>query len=329
MRFVAPPPRRRAVAFCAVLAIATLTLASCGGGSPSPEEAWATRAISRDAAFAPLVLNTRLGLGENRLAIAVLDRNSAPVTDAAVTLRLYRLDTVANTDRVTAAMLVFTTDLTPRVMTPSVPHVHADGQVHDHSSTPVAVYTAGVTFDRTGWWGAEITARAEGVRAETTHLKFAVLQRSGEPAIGDLAPATLQPTLADVADISTLDTAQPPDPDLHTLTVAEAIRTGKPVVVAFTTPLFCQTALCGPVLSEAVWPLRERFGDDVILIHIEPYDVEKARQGELVGVPAIEEWGLLTEPWVFVIGPDGRIAAKFEGLVTADELAEAVAATLS
>ena len=37
----------------------------------------------------------------------------------------------------------------------------------------------------------------------------------------------------------------------------------------------------------------------------------------------MQEWRLPTEPWVFVVGADGRIAAKFEGAVGVDELVAA------
>ena len=42
----------------------------------------------------------------------------------------------------------------------------------------------------------------------------------------------------------------------------------------------------------------------------------------------MQEWGLLTEPYTFVLDGEGRVAAKFEGFVNEDELAEALAAVL-
>jgi hypothetical protein len=64
---------------------------------------------------------------------------------------------------------------------------------------------------------------------------------------------------------------------------------------------------------------------DVTFVHVEPYDVPKALDGELVNVPAVGEWGLPTEPWVFVVDAEGNIAARFEGTVGADELDQALA----
>ena len=42
--------------------------------------------------------------------------------------------------------------------------------------------------------------------------------------------------------------------------------------------------------------------------------------GELVPVPAMAEWGLKTEPWVFVVDSEGRVVARFEGPLTFAEV---------
>jgi hypothetical protein len=38
----------------------------------------------------------------------------------------------------------------------------------------------------------------------------------------------------------------------------------------------------------------------------------------------VEEWRLLSEPWIFVVDGQGIIRAKFEGLTTAREIATAL-----
>jgi hypothetical protein len=40
--------------------------------------------------------------------------------------------------------------------------------------------------------------------------------------------------------------------------------------------------------------------------------------------PTVEEWRLETEPWVFVVDGKGIIRAKFEGLVTGQEIENAL-----
>ena len=67
--------------------------------------------------------------------------------------------------------------------------------------------------------------------------------------------------------------------------------------------------------------LYHEYKDRVTFIHVEPYDLDKARSGEgLVPVPATSDWGLDTEPWVFVVDAEGRVAAKFEAFVMMDEV---------
>jgi peroxiredoxin len=45
-------------------------------------------------------------------------------------------------------------------------------------------------------------------------------------------------------------------------------------------------------------------------------------------VPATREWQLRSEPWVFVIDRQGRIAAKFEGIMALEEVEAALLAVL-
>jgi hypothetical protein len=121
-----------------------------------------------------------------------------------------------------------------------------------------------------------------------------------------------------------IDSSTPPRPELHQLTVAEAIANGRPSVVAFATPAFCQTRFCGPVVDAVVMPLYERYGDRVNFLHIEPYQLEEARKGRLVVIPEMQEWGLPSEPWIFVLDATGHVIAKFEGIMSKEEVEPAL-----
>jgi hypothetical protein len=108
------------------------------------------------------------------------------------------------------------------------------------------------------------------------------------------------------------------------LTVADVLMAHRPFVVAFSTPLFCQSRMCGPV-TDVVAQAYERHRSRAEFIHIEPFDLPTARtQGRLALTPVAQEWRLPSEPWVFVVGADGKVAARFEGLVTLEELSAAV-----
>ncbi len=45
--------------------------------------------------------------------------------------------------------------------------------------------------------------------------------------------------------------------------------------------------------------------------------------------PWVTEWGLVSEPWVFVVDASGKVTAKFEGAATADEVEAAARAALN
>jgi thiol-disulfide isomerase/thioredoxin len=119
-----------------------------------------------------------------------------------------------------------------------------------------------------------------------------------------------------------------PDPDLYKADLAEAIGSGQPVAVAFSTPAFCKSATCGPqvdVLSE----LEDEYGAQAHFIHVEIFDnpAEVLQSGDLSIAresPLVEAWGLPSEPWTFVINGDGKVVAKFEGFATRAELEEAL-----
>jgi hypothetical protein len=68
--------------------------------------------------------------------------------------------------------------------------------------------------------------------------------------------------------------------------------------------------------------VRKQLADPRIrFIHVEIYRDNDPTKGANRWV---EEWGLPSEPWVFLVGPDGRIRAKFEGAVSERELEAAV-----
>jgi len=305
-----------------------LLLAGCGDGNDGPR--WDARAVSASQAAAgvtPVLVNSNVGVGETRLAFGFFRTDQSLLAEAAVTAHLFRLgdDPEAQPSAGEAAGELA---LKPVALVQGVDHLHADGVVHAHTGLVATIYVATATLDTPGWWGAALDVRGGDVAVEGMRLTFFVQDHTSEPAVGDPAPATRQRTLAD-APIEDLDSTLPPNPGLHERTIADALAERRPLVVAFATPAFCQTQFCGPVMESVVIPAWERYRERVDFIHIEPWDLPKAREGSLAPVDAVREWGLLSEPFVFVIDGDGKIAAKFEGIVGADELDAAIEQVLS
>lgn len=260
----------------------------------------------------PTILNSGLAIGQNRMSMSITDREDNRVLDAAVHLRYYNLNgkdpklRSASDARFIPVELSYIDEQSNKERTPS----GNDG-----------AYVSYVDFDEPGDWGVEITLTRAGKKIKPIPFRFNVLEHSIEPVIGDAAPASVQQTLATTASIEDIDSSFPPRPAMHDTTIADALKTGKPLVVAFATPAFCRSRTCGPVMDTVMDPIAANYAGKAVFIHVEPYVLRDVREDNVRNpVPAAREWRLQTEPWVFVIDRRGRIAGKFEGIVAADEV---------
>ncbi len=192
------------------------------------------------------------------------------------------------------------------------------------------IYTADVNPEQAGIWRLEISATDAGGSSKSGEAFFSVKPRSDTPAIGTLALLSKNKTIQDVGQLEELTTAQPPDPDLYSMTIAAAISSGKPLVVTFSTPAFCASATCGPQV-QVVEGIKDNYHDRANFIHVEIFDDPHLIQGDLANATTSEtvnEWGLLSEPWTFVVDQDGLVAYKFEAFTTAEEIEAALLAVL-
>ena len=287
----------------AVLAALALLAVACGGGDGG-------KAVEKVTA---VVANKEVVAGENRFVVGLFDQDTEPITGAEVAFRFFKLDGEQETPKGEAEATAVTVQR-------SYTHTHADGTVEKHSAGETGVYVAHPTFDEAGSWGVEVTAAIKGKKFDPVGAAFTVLQEGKSVAVGAQAPRSETPTLYDVADITDIDTSDKPIPEMHAMTIAEAVTSGRPSVIVFATPAFCLSRVCGPT-KEIVDDLFQQYKDQANFVHVEPYDLEKARSGEgLFPVKAAEEWGLQSEPWVFVVDAKGVVTAKFEGVVSMDEL---------
>lgn len=138
-------------------------------------------------------------------------------------------------------------------------------------------------------------------------------------APGQEFPSLSTPTSAAPGPMERLCTQDPPC-SMHETSLDEAMAAG-PVVLTVATPQFCQTAVCGPVVSVVEAVRDEAARDDVAFIHVEVFTDE----GVTVA-PVVEELGLPTEPWTWVIDADGVVVDRYDGPVVPSMLAESVAA---
>jgi hypothetical protein len=143
-----------------------------------------------------------------------------------------------------------------------------------------------------------------------------VKEQTAAPDVGDTAPPSRTPTLA-TASLEELSTSREPDPELYRDSVAAALADRAPFVLVFATPKYCTSRTCGPVVDVVDTVRREHAGSGIRFIHVEIYEDNDPTKGENRWV---KEWKLPSEPWVFVVGPDGKVRDRFEGTVSVREL---------
>lgn len=193
------------------------------------------------------------------------------------------------------------------------------------------VYSANVVLSSPGTWLVDVEGDVQGLGHVTASSALNVNATHTAVAVGETPPAVKTYTVADHADapLAAVDSraqqSQPvPDPELHAASIDAALGTHRPLVVVFSTPVYCQSRFCGPI-TDMVEDVARSERNKATFIHIEIYT--NFQTGELN--PGVSEWlqkggGEAGEPWVFVVGSDGKVSARFDNVVTRDELVGAI-----
>lgn len=288
---------------------------SCSGTVPGGEarryEGWPP-----DATFdlVPIPVSSELAVGRNRVLLNLIDseNNQLASPDRAVEMRFYDLAADAGT-----------------------PAVTVDGDYLPTTPELPGLYRAfPVNFPCWGDWGLEaITTEPDGSQ-RTGRMVFTVRPTTTTPAIGAPAPPSETPTASTADEIAAISTDTQPDADFYGTSVEQALAAGRPFLVIFSTPAFCATRTCGPAL-DIVKSAAADYKDQVEFIHVEPYrlrTVDGAPQLELdennrpIVVESVSEWGLPSEPYIFVVDGSGRVTAKMEGVASEAEIEAALEA---
>lgn len=193
------------------------------------------------------------------------------------------------------------------------------------------VYTAQATFERAGTYTIEVDVPMDA--GKTIRLRFPaeVAARPKSVAVGDRAPASRNRVASDAGALTELTTSTQPDPALYRTRIADALAARRPFVVVFASPAFCTTPLCGPQVEDLSTLARDYAGR-AEFIHVDLYENPHEIKGDLARArrtPVLGEWGLHTDEWTFVVGGDGRVAARFEAYAAREEVEEALKAALA
>jgi len=173
-----------------------------------------------------------------------------------------------------------------------------------------AVYGADVRFSKPGSWSVlTVTQSGGGMLAAPTQVKVVTPEQDDIPDVGEAAPKVATDTVASAkGDEESIDTRIPTAPELHQESFADVVGK-KPVALLFATPQLCQSRVCGPV-TDIELQLKAKHGDAMTFIHQEVYADNDPNKGLR---PPLKAFNLKSEPWLFVVGADGKITARLEG----------------
>jgi len=296
---------------------------SCGGGSSKPGTPTAAPvatpsmggATPATGGITPSMLTSEFVAGQNnRFAVGLVNAQRKLVKDAKVHLSFYTVGADGTTGTLRGEG-----DATFVELNVAGAHTHDTSPQNDVPDDSVAFYTANTPFDVAGRWAVKINVTPNDGSAPTTiDAPFDVLAASRTPAPGSDAPASRNDTTATNPNPASLCSRVPACP-LHDKVIGDLVGKGRPLVVQFSTPAFCQTRFCGPVL-EVLLNQAPKYQDRIDFVHIEVWQDFQLQQYR----PAMREWNLATEPWTFFVGSDGKVKGKLESIFSDEELTSAL-----
>ncbi len=285
--------------------------------TPAPQstpEGWDVGA-QRPSVF-PQIINPvgSIACGQTRLMFSFLDDQNVPVANPDQTVEVALFDLGAD---------------------PAAPAVAGPATFIWAIEPTVGVYVFDADLPTAGTWGAQFTLTVGDSPPEVIRVGFDVQPESAGVAVGDPAPPSDTPTLADVGgDVTKISTDDQPVEAFYESSIADAIAAKEPFVVAFATPKFCQSQQCGPTLDR-LKPIAAAH-PGVTFINVEPYQLEVVDgqlQPVVTGDPpqltpaaSTSDWKLLSEPWVYVVDRNGVVTASFMLIFSEAELEAAVSA---
>jgi hypothetical protein len=298
--------RSRVLALAAVL---TIVAAGCGSTvSPTPIRPSAAPSGSDRPAILPIQVTSFFHVGDNRVIFGLADPSGQKAVSAPD--RALSIGYTGPSGQTIA--------LAPQTFIWALENVSG-------------VYVGHATFPVAGKWTADFTTAAPGSPSLAMTFGFDVLDRSPVVSVGDAAPSVRTPTLADVGgDVAKISSDATPVKRFYETSEADALAAKKPFVLIFATPKFCQTATCGPTLDR-LKPVAAAH-PELIFINVEPYKLEYTNGQlqpvlsgpDLTPVEATNAFKLTSEPYVFVIGGDGKVSATFELVFSPDEIDAAI-----
>ena len=247
--------------------------------------------------------------GENRLGFGLFDRNRRQLVDAPAALYVEPVKGGAVRGPFPARYESLEVK----------PQFESEGVKADPDAA-TSVYVANVKFDKPGDYEVLGVVELDDNLVAAERVAVRVVKDGPVPEVGEAAINIHTPTEADVGgDLAQIDTRVPPGTQ-HEVDFADVLGQ-KPVVLLFATPALCQSRVCGPVVDIAE-QVKASYDGDAEFIHMEIYNDNELDKGFR---EQVVKWNLPTEPWVFTVNGEGKVAARIEGAFSARELEDAIA----
>lgn len=126
--------------------------------------------------------------------------------------------------------------------------------------------------------------------------------------IGMTAPSLQTKTLADVGgDFSRITTYRYPDKRMYQLSLDDALKSKKPIVLEFATPGHC--TVCDKQL-QMLKAILEKYEDKVLFLHMDQYQNPEA----------FKAFGVVGDPWTYIIDGSQVVRYKQAGRMLYQEL---------
>lgn len=288
---------KRFIFFLTMLSTLLMGCSAPNTTSTSPETAQA------DASpYQLLIASSDITAQDNRIVLTLWDESERFREGKSVNATLYAL----NEDG-TATIQAWQGDATPYMM--------GDMQYW-------VIYP---TLPQAGDYGLQVILTTTSDQTFENRALVKVKEAAEAPATGEKVPATDTLTLQDVNGVEDLSSAGPYIEAFYEMGIEGATQNGKVSVIGFITPGHCTSALCAPVLNTMAQVHEALQTEEINWVHIEIWrDFEKQYMD-----PAVTDWNLPSEPWVFVLNRDGTVGARLDGPVSVAELEQTIQEVLN
>ena len=318
------------VRYGAVVALAALLAAGCGGDDDQPSTGTTASTVEDDDAVRAQVASFDLAVGTpQRLLVGLLRSQGRLVVGGEVELQIaYRAPGEGQPKPATApAGITATGEFLPVIGTDPPD----DAEPTENDRNQAGVYEArDLVFDAPGTWAVVASGTVDGEPFKTG-ATFEVLPEHEVLAPGDPAPRTENLLPGDpeapptAVDSRAEDDGTVPDPELHEITVGQAIANGKPTLLVVATPVYCVSRFCGPV-TDGVQALAQQYDGRANFVHIEVwrnFEESTINRGAAEWIYPEGAEGAF-EPWVFLVDGAGVISERWDNVANAEQIESAL-----